>query len=126
MNIGVLPHIVNALLMISILSAGNAHVYCSFEVCVPVYCLLVSLAFACLSYLKLSSGSMTVLTWLTNPITGGTLVTYIVICVNYLFFYRAVKAQKLDRADLPHQGYLQPHETYIALVWLILVEAFYG
>lgn len=83
MNIGVLPHIVNALLLTSIYSAGNAYVYCSsrslyglainghapkfLTKCtkqgVPVYCLLVSVAFACLSYLKLGSGSVTVLTW---------------------------------------------------------------
>ncbi|KAF0315550.1 general amino acid permease agp2, partial [Colletotrichum asianum] len=105
MNIGVLPHIVNALLLTSIYSAGNAYVYCSsrslyglainghapkfLTKCtkqgVPVYCLLVSVAFACLSYLKLGSGCVTVLTWLTSLITVGTLVTYIVICVNYLF-----------------------------------------
>ncbi|KAI8243595.1 General amino acid permease [Colletotrichum sp. SAR 10_99] len=121
MNIGVLPHIVNALLLTSIYSAGNAYVYCSsrslyglainghapkfLTKCtkqgVPVYCLLVSVAFACLSYLKLGSGSVTVLTWLTNLITGGTLVTYIVICVNYLFFYRALQAQNFNRSDLP-------------------------
>ncbi|KAL0935942.1 general amino acid permease agp2 [Colletotrichum truncatum] len=146
MNIGVLPHIVNALLLTSIYSAGNAYVYCSsrslyglalnghapkiFTKCtkqgVPVYCLLVSVAFACLSYLKLGSGSITVLTWLTNLITGGTLVTYIVICVNYLFFYRALSAQNFNRSDLPYCGYLQPYGTYIALVWLIGVEIFYG
>ncbi|KAF5494267.1 General amino acid permease AGP2 [Colletotrichum siamense] len=146
MNIGILPHIVNALLLTSIYSAGNAYVYCSsrslyglainghapkfLTKCtkqgVPVYCLLVSVAFACLSYLKLGSGSVTVLTWLTNLITGGTLVTYIVICVNYLFFYRALQAQNFNRSDLPYVGYLQPYGTWIALMWLIAVELFYG
>ncbi|KAF9873724.1 histidine permease [Colletotrichum karsti] len=146
MNVGVLPHIVNALLLTSIYSAGNAYVYCSSRSLyglalnghapkiftkvtkqgVPVYCLVVSMAFACLSYLKLGSGSVTVLTWLTNLITGGTLVTYIVICVNYLFFYRALRAQNFNREDLPYRGYLQPYGTWIALVWLIAVEAFYG
>ncbi|KAK1532176.1 general amino acid permease AGP2 [Colletotrichum costaricense] len=146
MNVGVLPHLVNALLLTSIYSAGNAYVYCSsrslyglalnghapkfLTKCtkqgVPIYCLFVALAFACLSFLKLGSGSVKVLTWLTNLITGGTLVTYIVICINYLFFYRALKAQNFNRSDLPYRGYLQPYGTWVALVWLMAVEIFYG
>ncbi|KAJ3948526.1 uncharacterized protein N0V96_002781 [Colletotrichum fioriniae] len=98
MNVGVLPHFVNALLLTSIYSAGNAYVYCSSR---SLY-------------------------GLTNLITGGTLVTYIVICVNYLFFYRALKAQNFNRSDLPYRGYLQPYGTWVALVWLMAVEIFYG
>ncbi|GJC92776.1 general amino acid permease AGP2 [Colletotrichum higginsianum] len=146
MGIGGLPHLVNALLLTSIYSAGNAYVYCSsrslyglalnghapkfLTKCtkqgVPIYCLFVALSFACLSFLKLGSGSVVVLTWLTNLITGGTLVTYIVICVNYLFFFRALKVQNFSRADLPYRGYLQPYGTWIALAWLVAVEIFYG
>ncbi|KXH46421.1 histidine permease [Colletotrichum salicis] len=146
MNVGLLPHLVNALLLTSIYSAGNAYIYCSSrslyglalnvhapkfltkctKQVVPIYCLFVALVFACLSFLKLGSGSVKVLTWLTNLITGGTLVTYIVICVNYLFFYRALKAQNFNRSDLPYRGYLQPYGTWVALVWLMAVEIFYG
>lgn len=83
MQIDVLPHIVNALLLTSIYSAGNAYVYTSsrslyslaqhghapkfLQKCtkngVPIYCLAVSLAFACLAYMKLGRGSATVLNW---------------------------------------------------------------
>lgn len=83
MKIEGLPHLVNALLLTSIYSAGNAYVYTTsrslyslahdghapkiFRKCtkngVPIYCLGVALAFACLSYLKLGSGSVQVLTW---------------------------------------------------------------
>lgn len=63
---------------------------------------------------------------LTNLITGGTLVTYITVCVNYLFFYRALKAQGFSRTELPYRGYFQPYGTWIALIWLVGVEIFYG
>ncbi|KAE8355440.1 general amino acid permease-like protein AGP2 [Aspergillus coremiiformis] len=146
MHIEGLPHVINALLLTSIYSAGNAYVYTTsrslhglaenghapkcFRKCtkngVPIYCLMVSLAFACLSYLKLGSGSVQVLTWLTNLITGGTLVTYISMCVNYLFFYRALQVQGYDRASLPYCGYFQPYGTWIALIWLVGIEIFYG
>lgn len=63
---------------------------------------------------------------LTNLVTGGTLVTYITICVNYLFFYRALGRQGYKRPELPYCGWFQPWGTWIALAWLICVEVFYG
>lgn len=63
---------------------------------------------------------------LINLITGGTLVSYIVMCVNYLFFYRALKAQGYSRDALPYRGYFQPWGTWVALIWLIGIEVFYG
>ncbi|KAF7595573.1 hypothetical protein BBP40_005608 [Aspergillus hancockii] len=146
MKIEGLPHVINALLLTSIYSAGNAYTYATSRSLyglaqnghapkifgkttkngVPIYALIVALAFACLSYLKLGSGSVQVLTWLTNLITGGTLVTYIAICVNYLFFYRALKVQGYDRANLPYCGYVQPYGTWIAMCWIIGIEIFYG
>ncbi|KAH7054396.1 putative general amino acid permease [Macrophomina phaseolina] len=146
MKVEVLPHIVNALLLTSVYSAGNCYVYTTCRSLhslassghapeiftrttkngVPFNALLVALAFACLSYLKLNSGSMKVLTWLTNLITGGQIVTYIVIALNYIFFHRALTAQRLDRAALPYRGWLQPYAAWVALVWMVLVELFYG
>ncbi|KZF24971.1 AAT family amino acid transporter [Xylona heveae TC161] len=146
MKIEVLPHIVNALLCTSTYSAGNAYVYCATRSLyslaqtgqapkflrktskngIPIYCLAIVLGFACLAYLKLSSGSVKVLTMLTDLVTGGELVTYIVMCVNYLFFYRALKAQGFDRRELPYRGYFQPYGTWIAVIFLALVEIFYG
>ncbi|PWY87660.1 hypothetical protein BO70DRAFT_369638 [Aspergillus heteromorphus CBS 117.55] len=146
MKIEVLPHLINALLLTSMFSAGNAYVYTAsrslhglamkgqapklFRKCtgdgVPIYCVAVSLGIACLSYLKLGSGSVQVLNWLTGLIIGGTFVTYIAMCVNYLFFHRALKAQGFQRAKLPYRGYFQPYGTWIALIWLVVVEIFYG
>lgn len=71
-QIGIFPHIVNALLISSIFSAGNSYVYCTsrslysmaiegrapaiFKKCtkqgVPIYCLALTMAFACLSFLQ--------------------------------------------------------------------------
>ena len=53
-------------------------------------------------------------------------MAYITICVNYLFFHRALKAQGYNRAGLPYYGYFQPYGTWVALVWLVCVEVFYG
>lgn len=54
------------------------------------------------------------------------LINFITMCVTYIFFYRACKAQGLDRNTLPYTGKFQPYCAYIALVWLFLVACYYG
>jgi amino acid transporter len=147
-NLGVngLPHLTNALLCTSIFSAGNAYTYygtrslyslaldghapkflrrCT-KAGVPIYCLCVTSLFPFLGFLNVSSGSAVVLTWFTNIITAAQIIDYIVICITYLFWHRACKAQGLDRSTLPYYARFQPYSTWIALVFLICVVTCYG
>lgn len=84
-NMGVsgLPHLVNALLVTSIYSAGDAYTYCAsrtlhglahdvhapafLKKCtkqgVPIYCLLITMIFPLLSLLQLSNSAYVVLNW---------------------------------------------------------------
>ena len=91
LNIAVFPHIVNALLVTSIFSAGNTYTYCAtrslyglaiegrapkfLRKCtrggVPVFCFAIVMIFPFLSFLQVSSGSSIVLTWLVNLVTAG-------------------------------------------------------
>lgn len=48
------------------------------------------------------------------------------MCITYIFFYRACKAQGLDRKTLPYTGWFQPYCAWIALVWLIVFTCIYG
>jgi yeast amino acid transporter len=48
------------------------------------------------------------------------------MCTTYIFFYRAVKAQGIDRRTFPYCGWFQPYSAYIGLVWMCLVVLFYG
>ena len=83
MKIEGLPHVVNALFVTTIYSAGDACVYTTSRSLVglaenghapqllrrctkngiPIYGLIVALAFACLAYLQLGSGSAVILSW---------------------------------------------------------------
>jgi amino acid transporter len=54
------------------------------------------------------------------------LIDYFVMCVTYIFFYRACQAQGLERNNLPYKGYFQPYCAYIAAVWLFVVTCMYG
>ncbi|CRG89356.1 General amino acid permease AGP2 [Talaromyces islandicus] len=146
LGISVLPHITNALLVTSIFSAGNAYTYYgtrslyslalqgqapkALRRCtksgVPIYCLLIVSVFPFLAFLNVSSGSAKVLTWLINIITASQIIDYIIICVTYLFFYRALRAQNIDRRTLPYYGYFQPYSAWIGLGWMTMVVFVYG
>jgi amino acid transporter len=82
--------------------------------------------FPLLSFLQVSNSSAKVLTWLVNLITAGGLIDFIVMCVTYLAFYYACKAQGVDRKTLPYCGWFQPYSAYIGLVGLILIVFTYG
>ncbi|KAJ5085138.1 hypothetical protein N7532_009909 [Penicillium argentinense] len=146
LGITVLPHITNALLVTSIFSAGNAYTYYGtrslyglslqgqapkiLRKCtkkgVPIYCLCIVIVFPFLAFLNVSSSSAKVLTWLTNIITAAQVIDYIIICITYIFFYRALRAQNIDRRTLPYFGYFQPYSAWIGLVWMTMVVCTYG
>ncbi|EON70067.1 hypothetical protein W97_09333 [Coniosporium apollinis CBS 100218] len=146
LGIGVLPHIVNALLVTSIFSAGNTYTYCAIrslyglalsgkapaflKKCtkngVPIYCFGITMIFPMLSFLQLSNGSNTVLRWLVNLVTAGCVIDYIVMCITFLFFYRACKVQCIDRRTLPYYGYFQPYVAWVGLAGTVFVVLFYG
>ena len=146
LSVNGLPHLTNALLCTSIFSAGNAYTYygtrslyslaldghapkflrkCT-KAGVPIYCLVVTSLFPFLGFLNVSSSSAKVLTWFTNIITAAQIIDYIVICITYLFFYRACKAQGLDRRSMPYFASFQPYSTWFAMIFLTCVVTCYG
>lgn len=146
MGVSVLPHIVNALMMTSIFSAGNTYTYCAtrslyglalegraprfLRKCtskgVPINAFLVVMCFPFLSFLQVGNGSAVVLDWLVTLITAGGIIDYLVMSFTYLCFYRAVKAQGLDRKTFPYVGWGQPYCAIIAFVIQLLVVGGYG
>lgn len=82
--------------------------------------------FPLLAYLQLGNGSMVVLQWFLNLVTAGCVINYIVICITYIFFYRACKAQGVDRKDFPYVGWMQPCGAVLGLCFTTFVLLFYG
>lgn len=146
MSISVLPHLTNALIVSSIYSAGNALCYygtrslyglalegqapkfllkcTSFGL--PIYCFGIVMLFPFLAFLAVSNDSIVVLNWLTNIITAAQIIDHIVISITYIFFFRACKAQGIDRKTLPYCGWFQPYGSYVATVFLVFVVFAYG
>ncbi|CAG8183603.1 unnamed protein product [Penicillium olsonii] len=146
LGIDVLPHIVTALMITSVFSAGNTYTYAATRALhglavgghapkifakttrkgVPIYSFIVVMAFACLSFLQLSGSSMKVLEWLISLTTANILIDYIVITTTYLKFYHACKAQGFDRSRLPYVGWFQPYCGYISLAWMVVMAGCFG
>jgi amino acid transporter len=147
-NMGItgLPHVVSALLVTSIFSAGNTYTFCAtrslyglaiegrapkaLRYCtkggVPIVCFGIVMVFPCLSFLQVSNGSNVVLGWLINLVTAGGVINYLVMSVTYIFFYRACKAQGLDRNSLPYKGWFQPYSAYLGAAWMTMIVFCYG
>ncbi|KPM43679.1 General amino acid permease AGP2 [Neonectria ditissima] len=135
LGIPILPHIVNAMVLLSAFSAGNSYVYCAsrslyglalegkapkvFTTCtrtgVPVYCVVVVLLIALLSFLQLGNNTAVVLDWFVSLVTASQLINFSVMCVAYLCFYRALKAQGISRDTLPYKAILQPYAAWYGL-----------
>ena len=137
MKIRVLPDIVNAMVLTAAFSAGNSYVYCAsrslygmalegkaphfFTKCtrkgVPIYCVLVVLALALLSFLQVSNDAAKVLQWFVNLVTASQLINFSVMCFTYIRFLKALKAQGMSRDSLPYKGFLpQPFAAWYGLV----------
>ncbi|KAL6410710.1 putative general amino acid permease agp2 protein [Ilyonectria robusta] len=146
MNISFLPHLTNALLVSSIFSAGNAYTYCSirslyglalegqapaiFKKCtksgIPYNCFIVTMFFPLISFLTVGNSSAQVVQWLGYLTQAAQLIDYIIMCVTYIFFHRALKAQGIDRNTLPYTGWFQPYSAYIGGTFMIVILGCYG
>lgn len=145
LGIGVLPHIVNAMVLTAAFSAGNSYVYCASRSLyglalegkapkfmtrctkkgVPVYCVVVVLLIALLAFLQLSKSAAVVLDWFVSLVTASQLLNFCAICTSYLCFHRALKAQGISRDSLPYKAWFMPYAAYYGLV-ATLVMTFVG
>lgn len=92
---------------------------------VPIYSVIVVLLISLLSFLQVSNNTATVLSWFVSLITASQLINYCVVCATYICFFRALKAQGIDRKTLPYTGKLQPYAAWYAFV-ATFVMAFMG
>lgn len=145
-GIPVLPHIVNAVILTSATSSGNAFLYsgsrymfalaqngqapkfllkCS-KTGVPLYCVLITASISLLTYMSVSTGANTVFLWFQNLTTIAQLFTWCAVCYTYTRFRKALIAQGVDRNTLVFKSKWQPYTAWIAFVYFALVIVFNG
>jgi amino acid transporter len=65
-------------------------------------------------------------TRLVNLTEASWIIDYICMCIIYLCFYRALKAQSFNRKDLPYIGWARPYCAYFGLAIMIFTVTCYG
>ncbi|OJJ00289.1 hypothetical protein ASPVEDRAFT_149252 [Aspergillus versicolor CBS 583.65] len=141
LQIPVLPSIVNAALLTTIISAGNAYTFNASRSLhalaldgrapkflrrlnkrgVPYMAVIVVMLLSCLAYLALGSSSAKVLNWILNFCTAATMFNWTVISFTWIRFNAALKAQGIDRNTfLPSVSKLQPYAGYWAFFWAFI------
>lgn len=146
-GITVLPSIVNACILVSAWSAGNSYCYIGSRMLValaadrqmpqffakvnrqgvPYWAVLASFAFGPLAYLSLGSGGASqAFTWLLNLSTVAGLLAWMTLCICYIRFHHAMRAQNIDRNLLPMKGRLQPLAAYVGAIGSGIITLFSG
>lgn len=136
-GIHALPSIVNACILISAWSAGNSYCYVGARMIVamavdrqapqffarvnrwgvPYYAVLASFAFGPLAYLSLGSGGAAqAFKWLLTLSTVAGLLAWMTLCICFIRFNSARRAQGINRDDLPFKGRLQPYAAWVGAI----------
>ena len=76
--------------------------------------------------LQVSSSSAVVLTWLIALITGGGLISFIIMSITFINYHKACASQNVDRKTRPYYGYFQPYGAWIALIAQVIIVLTYG
>ncbi|EOD50693.1 putative proline-specific permease protein [Neofusicoccum parvum UCRNP2] len=139
-GIGALNHIINAAILTSAWSAGNAFLYSGSRILyslalnkqaprflahttkrgVPYAAVLATWAIGLLSYLTVGNNTAEVFTWFMNISTISGLIAWIVVMITYLRFRKAMIFHQM-MGRLPFKTPLQPYFTYFILFLLTLL-----
>ncbi|OJJ67374.1 hypothetical protein ASPBRDRAFT_200092 [Aspergillus brasiliensis CBS 101740] len=140
-GIPVLPHILNACILLFVFSAANSDLYIATRTIyglakegkapkflsktdsrgVPVYALILCSCIACIAYMNVSSDSKTVFRYFVDLVTIFGLLTWISLLVTHIYFVRARKAQNVPVTDLAYRAPLGAAGSYVALVFCIII-----
>lgn len=139
-QIPVLNHIINAAVLTSAWSAGNAFLYSGARILyslslngqapqvfartgklgVPYMAVLATWAVGLLAFLSVSETSEVVFDWFVNLSTISGLLAWIVCIITYLRFRKAMQFRGLMHT-LPYRTALQPYATYLVLLVLVVL-----
>ncbi|KAI4764410.1 amino acid permease-like protein [Aureobasidium sp. EXF-3400] len=135
-GIKVIPSIINAVILTSAWSSGNASMLAGSRILygmakegrapkiftktnrfgIPWVSVSLFSIFLCLAFLSLSSGANVAFTWLQDLVSVAAMVDWMVICLVYLRFYYSMKKQNISRSELPWAAPFQPYLAWVSLV----------
>lgn len=143
-GIGTLDQIINACILIFVLSGSNSDLYIAARTLyglalngkapriflkvnrygIPWVALLFSSLFGALGYLNCSSSSAKIFGYFVNVVSIMGLLTWICILVTHICFVRGMKAQGISESELVYKAPFRPYGSWIALGFCILIAIF--
>ncbi|KAJ6188579.1 hypothetical protein N7519_003487 [Penicillium mononematosum] len=138
-NLGItgLPDLINFLILLSGWSCGNAYLYSSSRTLyslardgqapkfllkctasgIPINCVITVSVLSCITFLVASTSSVEVFFWFVDLTTIAFVLTYTgMVCV-FIAWYRAMKAQGIDRKSfVPWAAPFQPYGAILAII----------
>ncbi|CAN6664415.1 basic amino-acid permease [Trichomonascus vanleenenianus] len=132
----VLPSIFNAVILSTVLSAGNSDVYYGsrilyalaetgvapkwFKWCnkqnVPVFGVILTAVFGLFAFLNVSNSATTVFNWLLNISAVGGMIGWCAISFCHIRFMQGLKVKGIDRNSLPFTAKWAPYSTWYAFI----------
>ncbi|VVT54727.1 uncharacterized protein SAPINGB_P004221 [Magnusiomyces paraingens] len=143
----VLDHIFNAVILTTILSAGNSNVYIGSRLLfalgssgvapkfftwtskggVPYIGVICTALIGLLGFLSVSEGSTTAFNWLVNISTVAGLLAWAAISFSHIRFMKALEYHGIDRKDLPFTmkgGKWYAWYACISVICVIIIQGF--
>lgn len=140
------PDVINACLLLFVLSAANSDIYIGSRTLfglahdgqapavfrrtsrqgVPLAGVAFMSLFIALAYMNASNSSAEVFGYLVSLVTVFGALNWINVLVAYVWFMQGMRAQGIPRSSMPYQAMLQPYGAYVALFMTILLVFFNG
>ncbi len=149
MNCGtpVLPHIFTAVILITIISAGNSNIYIGSRILyglaeagvapkifhwttpwgTPIVGVIFTALFGLLSFMATTNSASTVFNWFVNITAVAGMISWTCISFSHLRFMKALKAKNISRDDLPFKSKFQPFSSTYSfgfITFIILIQGF--
>ncbi|KAF9892702.1 hypothetical protein FE257_001104 [Aspergillus nanangensis] len=138
LDISGLPDLINVLILFSGWSCGNAYLYAASRTLyslardkqapafltkctkagVPIYCVIVVTLLSCVTFLVADNSSSTVFFWFVDLTTIGLVMTYTAMTCVFIGWYRALRAQGIDRKE--YLPWISPWQPYMAIMAIVL------
>ncbi|KAF8902130.1 dicarbixylic amino acid permease [Gymnopilus junonius] len=145
-GIKVLNHVINAAILIFVISAANSDLYIGSRTLyglavegkapaifrrvnrlgVPYPALFLCTAFCALVFLNVKSSGAKVFGWFVNLVSTFGAITWMLILYSHISFMKALKAHGMSRDDLPYKAPFQPWGSWFALGSTLIITIFKG
>lgn len=142
----VLPHIFNAVILTTIISAGNSNVYIGSRLLyalaiggvaprifmrttktgVPIFGVIFTALFGLISFMVVSQGAKTVFDWLVNITTVAGLLSWASVSYSHIRFIDALKYNGISRDSLPFKARFGAGYVWYAFISIIIITFLQG